>query len=333
MNLLCSKITQETFLDYEFDSFTIYNFSIKNDKSEAIHIKGKTYLFASYAAYGHSLMDVYAQYKILKLKYPDLKPVFYEDGEKGYKINPRVANDLMDILEYSKDSVINLLDGNYFFDEVVMFFDMNNTFPEKFYLDNGLKRSSHYFPFCHCYMGTEKCGTSKYFAYNYLAIDILKNDFKHLFSKNNKEKIFISRERYNNQYKNEIDYYTNKDNLTDQESQIYGRAKMRYYDKEKYIEEVLKEKGYKIIYAEDHTLREQIEIFSRSSVVSTISGTSLFNVFWCDPDTIAYEIMAVPGYRYHYKEFIDHAGPKHKYLEVFDMNLNDLLNKIKLEMP
>ncbi len=65
--LSCSSIEQEKFLNYGFDAICINNFSIKNDDGPVTHVSGETYLFPTYSAYGHSLMDVYAQFKILQL--------------------------------------------------------------------------------------------------------------------------------------------------------------------------------------------------------------------------------------------------------------------------
>ena len=190
--LSCSSITQENFLDYDFDTICINDFSIKNDDGPVTHIPGETYLFPTYSAYGHSLMDVYAQFKILQLKYNDVKPFFYENGFQGHYFREnKVTIDQMDSLGYKHTRIFNLSIGNYSFEKVILFFDMNNTIPEEFYTNNGATRSSHYFPFCDCYMGTEPCGESKYFKYNYLAIDMLKKSFKDLFSFNKTEKFFI----------------------------------------------------------------------------------------------------------------------------------------------
>jgi hypothetical protein len=331
--LSCHSIVQENFLDYDFDTIVINNFRINNDNSVVINIPGTTYLFPTYSAYGHSLVDVYGQFKILQLKYKDIKPFFYEDGINGYYFNNnKIASDQIKNLGYDKNMVTNIAKGNYLFEKVVLFFDMNNTFPEEFYRENGLNRTSHYFPFCNCYMGTEKCGESKYFKYNYLAIDMLKNDFSVHFNNKKTENIFVSREKYNNQYKYQIEAYENKDELSVDEMNTLNRAKIRYYDKEKNIEELFSSAGYKIIYAEDYSLIEQIEIFSSAKKIATISGTSLFNAFWCNQETTLFEILAVPNYRYHYKEFSDHAGAIHQYVDIVGLNLDLALDKIQKEV-
>lgn len=331
--LSCSKLVQEKFLDYEFDTIILNDFFINNDSSEIVKVEGTTYLFPTYAAYGHSLMDVYAQFKILQLKYKNIKPFFYEDGANGYYFNNnKIAIDQINSLGYEKDSIVNIAKGNFLFEKVVLFFDMNNTFPEQFYKEHGATRTSHYFPFCSCYMGTERCGESKYFRYNYLAIDMLKNDFNNFFNNSKTENIFVSREKYNSQYLNQINHYSNKDNLSVNELDTLNRAKIRYYEKEKHIEDLFKVAGYKVIYAEDYGLIEQIKIFSAAKKIVTISGTSLFNAFWCNEQTTLFEILAVPNYRYHYKEFSDYSGTIHKYVDIVGLELDEILNKLQKEV-
>lgn len=328
--LSCTSLAQEKFLDYDFDSIVITNFSIKNDDGPVTHVPGETYLFPTYSHYGHSLMDVYAQFKILKLKYKEIKPFFYEAGMHGhYFRNNRVAIDQMTNLGYPEINVSNLAVGNYEFEKVIMFFDMNNTFPEDFYQSNGANRSSNYFPFCDCYMGTEKCGESKYFKYNYLAIDMLKNDFKHLFSNQKTEKLFISRERYNKKYQEEIDFYSKKEFLTDEEKSRAIWAKARSTSKEVYIQELFKNNGYTVVHAEDYSLFQQIQLFSSAKEIASISGTGLFNTFWCDNQTKVFEVLAVPGYHYHYKEFAEYSGTDHSYIDIIGLSDEDSITKIQ----
>ncbi len=327
--LSCSSINQEKFLDYDFDTIVINNFSIKNNNGPDTFVPGETYLFATYSHYGHSLMDVYAQFKILQLKYKNIKPFFYEDGFNGYYFNEnKITIDQMDSLGYKNQRIYNIAIGNYEFEKVILFFDMNNTFPEQFYSNNGATRSSHYFPFCDCYMGTEPCGESKYFKYNYLAIDALKNSFKELFSSNKTEKFFISRERYNRKYEAEIEYYSNKKVLSEKEEQRLMWSKVRSTNKETEIEKLFERNGYRIIYAEDYSLFEQIKMFSSAQIIASVSGTGLFNTFWCDNNTKVFEILASPKYKYHYKEFAVYSGTNHEYIDIRDLSLKDSLLKI-----
>lgn len=321
--LSCSSIEQEQFFYYKFDTVSINDFSIKNNDGPVIQIPGETYLFHTDAAFGHSLMDVYAQFKILQLKYKDIKPFFYETNERRFNQN-KITIDQMNSLGHKNAEVFNLSFGNYYFEKVIMFFDMNLTFPQEFYLNNGATRSLFYFPFCNCPVGslpcTLPCGKSEHFKYNYLAINILKESFKEFFNNNKTENIFVSRERYNNRHKEQIELYSNKESLTEQEKEWYWFAKWRYSEKDKYIQNKFKDNGWTIVYPEDHSLIEQIKIFSSAKNIAGLSGTWLFNSFWGNQETSVYEISAVPNHRYHYKEFAEHAGVRHSYIDVVGLS-------------
>lgn len=136
MNLSCDSITQDKFFHYKFDTVSINNFNIKNDDGPVIEVPGETYLFHTDAAFGHSLMDIYAQFKILQLKYVDIKPFFYETNERRFNQN-KITIDQMNSLGYRDSEVFNISVGNYSFEKVIMFFDMNLTFPQEFYENNG----------------------------------------------------------------------------------------------------------------------------------------------------------------------------------------------------
>jgi hypothetical protein len=322
MILKCDDMYQEKFLNYEFDSVNIKNFSIVNDDTEVRFVAGKTYLFSTFSPYGHSLVDVYGQYKVLQLKYPDIQPFFFENGEKGYLFNNnKITKDLISTFSDVSNTVFDISKNNYLFEEVIMFFDMNNTFPQNFYEDHGITRSLNYFPFCSCYMGTDVCGQSEYFKYNYLAIDLVIESFSSMFSKNKEKKYFISRERYNTYYKNDIDYFSAKSVLSAEEESQFYRAKIRYCEKEKEIQDIFVKNGYEVIYPEDYGLFDQIKIFSQAKDIASISGASLFNVFWCNYESSITEILAVPGYRYHYKEFADHIGAGHRQILAIDQDI------------
>lgn len=333
MILLSDGIDQEEFFDYGFDTVSINNFSITNDDGPVIQIPGETYLFHTDAAFGHSLMDIYAQFKILKLKYKEIKPFFYETHERRFNQN-KITIDQIDSLGYKNSQVFNLSVGNYLFEKVIMFFDMNLTFPQEFYSSNGATRSLFYFPFCNCPIGSLPCelpcGQSKHFRYNYLAIDILKESFKEFFNDTKKENVFVSRERYNNRHREQIKLYSNKESLSAQEQEWYWFAKWRYSDKDECIQKKFKDNGWTIIYPEDHTLIEQIKIFSSAKNIAGLSGTWLFNCFWGNRKTNMFEISALENnHKYHYKEFADYSGVNHSYINVVGMSEEETLSFIQ----
>jgi len=332
MILSSDGITQEKFFDYVFDSVSINNFSIKNNDGPALHIPGETYLFHTDAAFGHSMMDIYGQFKILQLKYKNIKPFFYETNDRRFNKN-KVTIDQMHSLGYNDSEVFDISIGNYSFEKVIMFFDMNLTFPQEFYSNNGATRSLFYFPFCTCPVGSLPsnipCGESEYFKYNYLAIDILRHNFKKFFNNKKTKNIFVSRERYNKRHKEQIDLYSNKNNLSEKEKEWYWFAKWRYSDKDEIIQNKFKENGWEIIYPEDYSLIEQIQIFSPAKNIAGLSGTWLFNSFWGNEETNVFEISAVPNHRYHYKQFADHVGVKHSYINVVGLSEEETLNLIQ----
>ena len=255
-----------------------------------------------FLAYGHSLMDVYAQYKILKLKYPDLKPVLFEDSSRGfYAVDNNISKDLMTIL--NQTDIIDISKNNYEFEQIIAFFDLSETLPIQ-----------RYVPFCNCYMGTEKCGTSEWFKYNYLAIDTIRKDFEEYIVPRKFRKIFISRERYNQRYLERINEL---------------KSQQRYYKDEKQLEDFLKFEGYEIVYAEDYGLIDQIKLFSEAKTIASISGAGLFNLLWSNQNTKIIEIMTNPLYRYHFKEFGEHIGVNYIQVDSRNDSFQNMIAKLK----
>lgn len=327
----CEKLTQEQFLDYGFDAVILENLKIDNGSKVTKKFYGETYLFASFSHYGHSLMDIYAQYKILKIKYKSIKAVMFENGKMGWLAkNSNISKDLSKMLNQTLDDVVDITKDNFYFEKVILFFDMNNTFPDEFYFNYGATRSLHYFPFCSCYLGTELCGQSKYFEYNYLAIDILKKDFITEYLSDKADNIYISRKRYNERYLEDKKYILSKNKLSLEDEEALHRIELRYYDNEDVVQSFFEKNGYTVIYPEQHSLFEQINIFSKAKSIVSISGTGLFNSFWCSPNTKIFELSAIPNYKYHYKEFAEYSGMDYKIINIAnkkDQEIYDILLK------
>ncbi len=270
--------------------------------SEPIKYDGQVYLFPLFLPYGHTLMDAYAQYKILKLKYPDLKPVFFEDSSRGFlAVHNNISKDIMTILNATE--IIDISKSNYIFEELVAFFDVSDTLPIR-----------RYVPFCDCYMGTEKCGTSEWFKYNYLAIDIIRKDLEEYIVPRKFRNIFISRERYNKAYLEKIDEL---------------RSQQRYYKDEKELEDFFWSEGYEIVYAEDYGLIDQIKLFSEAKTIASVAGAGLFNLLWGNENTRVIEIMTNPMYRYHFKEFGEHVGVNYIQVDSRNDSIQETIAKLK----
>lgn len=288
------------FLDFDFDNLIIHNLKTL-DSQDLIKYSGQVYLFPLFLPYGHTLMDAYAQYKILKLKYPDLKPVFFEDSSRGFlAIHNNISKDLMTILNES--TVIDIKDG-YLFEQVIAFFDVSDTLPIR-----------RYVPFCDCYMGWQRCGISEWFKYNYLAIDIIRKDFESHIVPIKFRNVFISRERYNKAYLERIDEF---------------RSQQRYYKDEKELEDFFRSEGYEIVYAEDYELIDQIKLFSEAKTIASVAGAGLFNLLWGNKDTKVLEIMTNPLYRYHFKEFGEHVGVNYIQIDSRNDSIKETIAKLK----
>jgi hypothetical protein len=285
----------------EFEDLVIKNWE-SLPGSEPIKYDGQVYLFPLFLPYGHTLMDVYAQYKILKLKYPDLKPVFFEDSSRGFlAVHNNISKDIMTILNATE--IIDISKCNYIFEEIIAFFDVSDTLPIR-----------RYVPFCDCYMGTEKCGTSEWFKYNYLAIDIIRKDLEPYIIPRKFRNIFISRERYNQRYLEKIDEL---------------RSQQRYYKDEKELEDFFRSEGYEIVYAEDYGLIDQIKLFSEAKTIASVSGAGLFNLLWSNQNTKIIEIMTNPLYRYHFKEFGEHVGVNYIQVDSRHDTFQTMIAKLK----
>jgi hypothetical protein len=294
-------VKHSKFLDFDFDNLIIYNLKTL-DSQDLIKYNGQIYLFPMFLPYGHSLMDVYAQYKILKLKYPNLKPVLFEDSSRGFfAVHNNISKDLMTILNQTE--IIDISKNNYEFEQIIAFFDLSETLPIE-----------RYVPFCECYMGTEKCGTSEWFKYNYLAIDIIRKDFESYIVTNKFRNVFISRERYNKTYLEKIDEF---------------RSQQRYYKDEKELEDFFRSEGYEIVYAEDYGLIDQIKLFSEAKTIASVAGAGLFNLLWGNEDTKVLEIMTNPLYRYHFKEFGEHVRVNYIQIDSRNDSIKETIAKLK----
>ncbi len=304
-NITYSSIEESKFLDFNFNNLNIHNLKIDNN-TDPITYNGQVFLFSMFLPYGHSLMDVYAQYKILKLKYPQLRPVLFEDSSRGlWARNNNISKDLVEILDY-KEEIIDISTNTYVFDEAIMFFDVSDTLPIQ-----------RYVPFCNCYMGTEPCGTSEWFKYNYLAIDIIRKDLELYIDLDKFRKIFISREKYNQKYLKIMEE---------------SRSKQRYYKEEKRLEDFFRSQGYEIVYAEDYGLIEQVKLFSQAKIIASVSGAGLFNLLWGNEETKGIEIMVNPLYRYHFKEFGNYVKINYVQIDSRRDSFEEMIEKLKAEI-
>ena len=289
-NATVDTITERPIDGRIYSIYELHNLTITNNNLEHLEFPGTTYLTLSIPQYGHLLHDIYAQWRMMEdmcganivLTNVAERGMFYGNGWL-----PKVMEDFLEITSYDKTKIIDISLHNYKFEKVVAIFDMCNLTP--YFL--------HYLPFCNCYIGTDSCGRSEWFKYNEDAVKILRQDFGHLFKPNAHRKIYISRRRYEEEYKKQIE-----------QGKDLSRAKMRYFGNEPLVESFFADKGYEIIHAQDFGLYEQIAMFSEASHIASISGTGLINLIWGSSHTTGIEISGIPGYRWHYDTFAGYAN-------------------------
>jgi hypothetical protein len=318
MNEKCSAIETTYLSELGVNLYKITNLLINNIETTPRHIGGTVYLMPAFVPYGHALMDCYAQLNLIKKYVPEVTPIFYNLSSKGwtldsYSFKP-VMYDLM--TEVGSSEVIDLSSGSFTFDEVVLMFDYTNSLSTDFYRSNGVTESTHYPLFCSCYMGTEPCGTSNSFKYNFAALDFLKNAFNHYKCPKENKKLYVSRRGVNEAYSMTIDDLSRKSALTLEEAGALQRAKIRHYADELELEAYFASKGYEIINPDGMGLFEQVTLFSKASHIAGLSGVGLFNMFWAETPTV-YEVCVNPGYYYHHQVFGEHTGANYQKIEAY----------------
>jgi capsular polysaccharide biosynthesis protein len=118
-----------------------------------------------------------------------------------------------------------------------------------------------------------------------------------LFQPPSNSRIYISRSRYNEEYKRQAERGLNLE-----------RARLRYFADEQAVEDLFVANDYKVVHAQDYGLYEQVREFSQASHVASISGAGLLNLMWCDAHTTGIEICAVPRYKWHFDIFAQYAN-------------------------
>ena len=287
------------------------NLTITNDNSEPLIFPGVTYLALSVPQYGHMLHDIYAQWRMIQSMY-DAQIVLTNLSNKGLYYGsgwlPKVIDDFLDLTSYNKDRIIDISRYNYKFERVVAIFDMCNLTPY----------FRHYLPFCDCYMGTMPCGESPWFKYNEDAVRILRQDLSHLFQPPSDARVYISRSRYNKEYKRHMERGLNLE-----------RARLRYFADEQAVEDLFVANDYKVVHAQDYGLYEQVRKFSQASHVASISGAGLLNLMWCGAHTTGIEICAVPRYKWHFDVFARYANvSNYKKVDVIDYHKQTMLKTV-----
>jgi capsular polysaccharide biosynthesis protein len=95
---------------------------------------------------------------------------------------------------------------------------------------------------------------------------------------------------------------------------------------EKQIEEMLKEKGFIVLYLEELSFAEQRDFFSKASIVIGAHGAGLANIIWCEPGTRIFELV-YPGFQNRaFEELSTMMGLSH--ISISGYNLDSISRKI-----
>jgi capsular polysaccharide biosynthesis protein len=94
-----------------------------------------------------------------------------------------------------------------------------------------------------------------------------------------------------------------------------ARAAVRRIANENEISEVLRQRNFEIIEAENLSWREQANLFAGASVIVAPHGAALTNIVFCKPGTRVVEISTRAGYRDWYWQLAAVAGLSYEVLE------------------
>jgi capsular polysaccharide biosynthesis protein len=94
-----------------------------------------------------------------------------------------------------------------------------------------------------------------------------------------------------------------------------ARAAFRRIANENEISQVLRQRNFEIVEAENLSWREQANLFAGASVIVAPHGAALANIAFCKPGTRVVEISTRAGYRDWYWQLAAVAGLSYELLE------------------
>jgi hypothetical protein len=304
-----SKIDDETGIEI----FTINNLTSKINDSPSIYLDGKYFAVKYGMSYGHLLLDGIGQYLYLKIKNPDLKIVFFKFGNNEYN---KVCENL---INFFNAEVINVFNNNYKIKNLIFFYieDARLELPKDI-VDN--KNTNLFIPpipsklFLNYYYVVPEW-SNEWTSLKIKSIESLCKTFYPYRIKNNKDKIYVSR----------LNDTTRIDNYSKSNWFKKIRERSKIYDDN--LDEIMKNKGYKVVYPEQLDFFEQINLFYNATDIVTIDGTSVLNSIWSDSKTNITRIMINKEYKklnYNWSIFILASGDKN--IKVLDLtNLDPIV--------
>ena len=263
--------------------FIFNDLKILINNKKIINMPGEYFPVKYGMHYGHLLLDCIGNYIYLKKTNPNLKIIFFKYGDVEKN---KVCEDLM--LFFNAES-INIFNNNYIFEKFLFFYteDLRNTLPEEMILN---KNTNIFLPPIPSKLFLEKGyvvddWSKEWKLLKIKSIESLCETFDKYKIKNNKNKIYVSR---TNDFARTDNYST-----TSWFKKIKERSPM--YDQN--LNEIMENKGYKIVYPETMGFFEQINLFNNATDVVTIDGTSVLNAIWCENDSNITRIMVNKEYK------------------------------------
>lgn len=267
--------------------FTLHNFKTSINDEKPIYFNGKYFGITFGAEYAHLMMHLIGPYLYLKNTIPDLQLIFLRFEEsKDYLTQTKASEDLAKILGAP---IIDVNSGNYCFEDFMFFYlDDFHITVKPIVNDENFKTCFPIIPsslFLDKFYFVEPDSKELESFETYSLLELYKYFSPFLKLNNNKEKIYIKRARnnYNKSIMSTTQWFKDIKYLDD-----------LFYD---YLEELLTEKGYRVVELDGMNFIEQINLFYNASIVASIEGTSMFNALWCEESTNIFRISANKVYK------------------------------------
>lgn len=220
-------------------------------------VEGNSFLyFTGEWQYGHVLQDMLGHYEFLKQYVPDLQLIIvaqnHQHTNDGNVIAERPV--IQNIIDRYPDSIFVKESDKVLIKNIYYLFSIFMP-PIKDVLETNTTIFGQNDPD---------------FAYQYWAVNFIKNKFKTDEEFPKKRKLYISRAIADSEYPEKYSEYLNK---------------IRILENYKLLEDYMESIGYEIVTNEGLTIEEQAKLYKSASHIVAINGTGGYNTIFCDPGT------------------------------------------------
>ena len=276
-------------------------FYIKNSDKPLIRMDGIYFPVRYGSQHGNMIFDYIGTYLKLKTIYPEIKIIFFKS-----KFKDEFENFSLDFIKFYNSDVLNITEDNYIFEKILL--GPNEWSPID--IEKHRKMFTTEYDEMDLRSKTWRLECTKAFISEFR--DTINNNSK-------KEKIYITRKLFNNNYININDFWSQY------------RKHDNFYDKP--TEDIFNTNGYKVIEFTGMKFFEQAIYGKNASIFSTIEGGSLWNAIWCDPNTPILSLRVnkkYAEYDYYWKDTLAIAGNYNFInLNLLDLSHEDANKKIK----